>query len=68
MIIVNQPMSEGSAIGVLWWFDYKRNKDSIRLAGFVFLAVLFQMIWVVALIMTEGSLTGFFKLRINFFT
>jgi hypothetical protein len=114
MIIVSQQMSEGSAIGVLWWFlwslniglhnnkiryqllplllfsilmgirlsylpfgfgllflwwfDYKRDKDLIRLAGFIFLAVLFQMIWIVALFMTEGSLTGFFKLRINFFT
>jgi hypothetical protein len=112
MILVSQPMSEGSAIGVLWWFlwslviglhnnkiryqllplvlfsilmgirlsylpfgvgllflwwfDYKRNKDSIRLTLFIFLAVLFQMIWVVALIMTEGSLTGFIKLSMAF--
>ncbi|MFD1358806.1 hypothetical protein ACFQ4X_12885 [Fictibacillus halophilus] len=114
MILVSQPMSEGAAIGVLWWFlwnlmigfdnnkiryqllplllfsilmgirlsylplgigllflwwfDYKRNKDSIRLAGFILLAVLFQMIWVVALIMTEGSLDGFMKLSMAFVT
>ncbi|WP_226535748.1 hypothetical protein [Fictibacillus halophilus] len=114
MILVSQPMSEGSAIGVLWWFlwslniglhnnkiryqllplflfsilmgirlsylpfgfgllflwwfDYKRNKDSIRLILFIFLAVLFQMIWVVALIMTEGSLNGFIKLSLAFVT
>lgn len=114
MILVSQPMSEGAAIGVLWWFlwslmigfdnnkiryqllplllfsilmgirlsylplgigllflwwfDYKRNKDSIRLAGFILLAVLFQMIWVIALIMTEGSLDGFIKLSMAFVT
>jgi hypothetical protein len=58
----------GFGLLFLWWFDYKRNKDLIRLSGFMFLAVLFQMVWVVALIMTEGSLEGFIKLSMAFVT
>ncbi|MBY6036809.1 glycosyltransferase family 39 protein [Fictibacillus nanhaiensis] len=114
MILVNQPMSEGAALGVLWWFlwsllcgidssklryqllplmffsilmgirlsylpfgfgllflwwfDYERNKDRVRLMGFIVLAFLFQLVWVVALIMTEGSLIGFIKLSMAFVT
>lgn len=114
-ILSSQPMSEGAALCVLWWYLwslYLANKRrtwifgilplflfsilmGIRLSYFIFgigilylwirekdfytrkiywtrilsfllLSVLFQMIWVTGLVMSEGSWIGFIELAFHF--
>ncbi|WP_458411906.1 hypothetical protein ACNQFZ_13740 [Schinkia sp. CFF1] len=113
ILMVNQPMSEGAAVAVLWWYiwsiyvaDEKQNLWSkilpllllsvllgIRLSYLPFsigivlpfykqwknrkleikqiatlglLAIFFQLLWVGAVAVTEGSLLGFMKLALAF--
>jgi hypothetical protein len=112
MPIVTQPMSEGAAIAVLWWYlwavqmarerltlpvhllplfflgvllgirlsylpfavallflwydDWKTYKRISRLVILFVAALFFQLIWVGAVALTEGSITGFIKLALAF--
>ncbi|WP_141430824.1 hypothetical protein [Bacillus sp. 03113] len=113
ILTVNQPMSEGAAIGALWWYFWSIQKamkentrfsnvlplflfsvllgirlsyvsfaiglgylfyrkwrdkqyDFKKIAAYSALAIGFQVIWVTALIISEGSLIGFIKLSLAF--
>ncbi|WP_044894570.1 hypothetical protein [Bacillus alveayuensis] len=112
MLIVTQPMSEGAAIAVLWWYlwavqmarerltlpihllplfflgvilgirlsylpfaaallflwydDWKTYKRISRIMILFVAALFFQLIWVGAVALTEGSITGFIKLAFTF--
>ncbi|MBS4212272.1 MULTISPECIES: hypothetical protein [Neobacillus] len=113
VIMVNQPMSEGTALAVFWWFvwslslamerhnsslillplgilsimlgtrlsylpfalgilllffwKWKNGLLTVKEAGYYALfGLVFQACWVVALIISEGSLTGFIKLSLAF--
>lgn len=113
VLMVNQPMSEGAAIAVLWWYVWSIHvawkKQSfwsqviplfllsillgIRLSylpfsigvlfllyklwkekqlllkdmvPLVLLAVLFQLLWVSGVALTEGGFVGFMKLALSF--
>jgi hypothetical protein len=112
MLIVAQPMSEGAAIAVLWWYlwsvqfakehgtlssqllpliflsimlgirlsylpfaaailflwhdDWKRYKSISRMLKLSVFALFFQLIWVMAVALTEGSIKGFLKLALAF--
>lgn len=51
----------------LFFFKWKTKKIHIKhLFLFLFLGGLFQMVWIVAIAFTEGSLTGFIKLAMTF--
>lgn len=113
ILMVNQPMSEGAAVSVLWWYiwsiyvahekqslwskilplflisvllgirlsylpfaigivlffykQWKTGKLQIKqMATLGLLALLFQLLWVGGVAITEGSLLGFMKLAIAF--
>ncbi|MBB5324624.1 hypothetical protein HNQ34_001721 [Anoxybacillus tepidamans] len=112
VLIGSQPMSEGAALSVLWWYvwaveqarerktwqahllslilfglllgirlsyvpfaialaflwyeDWKQHRSIRRLFGLVAAALAFQLIWVMGIAQTEGSLYGFLKLAFSF--
>jgi hypothetical protein len=56
----------GAAILFLWYEDWKKHRKKRRILGFVCAALIFQFVWIGAVIMTEGSLKGFVKLAVAF--
>ncbi|MCZ0754812.1 nucleoporin-interacting protein [Anoxybacillus sp. J5B_2022] len=112
VLISSQPMSEGTALSVLWWYvwaverarehktwrshllalfffglllgirlsyvpfvvalfflwyeDWKEHRSLHRLFGFVLVATAFQLVWVMGVALTEGSISGFLKLALSF--
>jgi hypothetical protein len=60
----------GAAILLLWAVQYKHNADprgkKLRLALSVMAAGLIQLVWIVGLALSEGTLSGFWKLSIAF--
>ncbi|WP_373232059.1 hypothetical protein [Cohnella sp.] len=60
----------GVAILLLWAEQYKINKDQegkrLRLALSIMAAGLIQLIWIVGLALSEGTISGFWKLSIAF--
>lgn len=55
-----------SGILLLWWHDWKTLKSWKRLFIFCFFAVFFQLIWLFAVMASEGGMTSFFKLALSF--
>lgn len=116
LVLTNQPMSEGAALGALWWYmwslvayknerriryrmvplllfsvvlgirlsylpfgigllllwvnDWRKEESvsvkRINLVSQVVLAILFQLIWIIGLMVTEGSPSAFIQLAIGF--
>ena len=112
MLIAGQPMSDGAALAVLWWYfwaielarkrdawwiqllplaffsllmgirlsyapfvvailclwyeDWKKHRNVRRIGCFLAAAVLFQLIWIIAVAAAEGSFQSFFKLALSF--
>ncbi|MDX8364005.1 nucleoporin-interacting protein [Cytobacillus sp. IB215665] len=58
----------GIGIILLWMYDWKRFESFGRLSRLVVFAIIFQLFWVIGLIMTEGSVSGFIKLALSFTT
>ncbi|MDP5275341.1 nucleoporin-interacting protein [Chengkuizengella axinellae] len=57
----------GVGIVLLWWLKLKRERPSLRRYGIqFFFLVLFQCIWVIGLVVSEGSLNGFIQLSLSF--
>jgi hypothetical protein len=57
------------ATGIIYLLFYKWKTKVIgvkHLLQLLFLGSLFQMVWVIAIALTEGSLTGFIKLALSF--
>jgi len=55
----------------LWWIDTRRVKAgrktrALRLLSLSLFAVLFQLVWITALVITEGSLDRFISLALSF--
>lgn len=55
----------GFGIIILWWKEIKQ-RHYVRIGSYVGLAVLFQLIWVFALIHSEGGIHSFLKLALSF--
>ncbi|MFS1514490.1 hypothetical protein VQL36_18980 [Chengkuizengella sp. SCS-71B] len=57
----------GIGILLLWWTKLKRQDYTMKWFGFqVFFFGLFQSIWVLGLVVSEGSLSGFIELALSF--
>ncbi|WP_411333885.1 hypothetical protein ACK1LH_18565 [Metabacillus indicus] len=56
----------GLAIVLLWIHQYRKGKRFRELAGLAAAAILFQGVWLAALILSEGSISGFLKLSMGF--
>ncbi|NBI30042.1 hypothetical protein [Chengkuizengella marina] len=59
----------GIGIVLLWWVKFKRQDYTlISVALQLLFFVLFQSIWVIGLVVSEGSLRGFIELALSFTT
>lgn len=56
----------GLGIVLLWYYDWKRHRNWGRLFSFVIMAFIFQLFWVVGLIISEGDVIGFVQLAQGF--
>lgn len=57
----------GIGVLYLWFMKWKRGRLSLhQLAAYVAAALFFQLIWVAALVYSEGGLTAFIKLALAF--
>ncbi|WP_156936116.1 nucleoporin-interacting protein [Anoxybacteroides tepidamans] len=54
------------ALIFLWWADWKMHQRVRRLFFLAAAALLFQLIWVIAVALTEGGLHSFLKLALSF--
>ncbi|WP_064092550.1 hypothetical protein [Rossellomorea aquimaris] len=113
VLMVNQPMSEGAAIGFMWWYIWslqmakRKNHQGFMIlplfifsillgtrlsfiilgvgilyvmfskwkkgllkkmdvALYLYIAVLFQLLWVVAIVISEGGWESFLRLALSF--
>jgi hypothetical protein len=56
----------GGGIFLLWIVKWKENRSILSIVSQLILAVVFQMVWVFGLILSEGSITNFINLALNF--
>jgi Dolichyl-phosphate-mannose-protein mannosyltransferase len=56
----------GAAIIFLWYEDWKKHRKIGRILVFVSATLIFQFVWIGAVMMTEGSIKGFIKLAVAF--
>lgn len=57
------------AIGIIFLFYWKVKKDGLKMKQIIFYlisGVIFQAIWVIGLVISEGSIIGFIKLSLAF--
>ncbi|GGJ70766.1 hypothetical protein GCM10008982_20120 [Anoxybacillus voinovskiensis] len=54
------------ALFFLWYNDWKQYRQWRRIALFALIALSFQLVWVIAVASTEGSIASFLKLAFSF--
>ncbi|MED5051078.1 nucleoporin-interacting protein [Anoxybacillus rupiensis] len=54
------------AFAFVWYEDWRKYRKISRLLLFIFLAAMFQSIWIIGVAMTEGGLMSFIKLAFSF--
>lgn len=57
------------AIGIIFLFHWKLKRDFLKMKEIIYyliLGVIFQAIWVIGLVISEGSIIGFIKLSLAF--